>query len=48
MLVYYPEGWPRFITSRGALSFLSLALEWLAAPPTRRRQSGYGAFNLRS
>lgn len=36
-LVRYPEGWVRYITARGALSFLTLALEWLDAPPHIRR-----------
>ena len=35
-LVRYPAHWAHFITTRGALSFLSLALEWLDAPPTLR------------
>jgi len=35
--VRYPPCWPRFVTTRGALSFLSLALEWLdALPPLRQ------------
>jgi hypothetical protein len=34
--VRYPARWVRFITTRGALSFLSLALEWLDAPPPLR------------
>lgn len=37
LLVRYPSRWPRFITTRGTLSFLSLALEWLDAPPAIRR-----------
>jgi hypothetical protein len=36
LLVHYPKRWPHFITARGALSFLSLALEWLDAPPPIR------------
>ncbi len=32
-LVRYPAQWVRFATARGALSFLTLALEWLDAPP---------------
>jgi hypothetical protein len=36
LLVRYPSHWPRFVTTRGALSFLSLALEWLDAPPPLR------------
>ena len=41
LLVRYPASWPRFITVRGALSFVSLALEWLdALPPIRRRLRG--------
>jgi len=46
LLVRYPACWPRFVTTRGVLSFLSLSLEWLDAPPTIRhalrggRQSG--------
>jgi hypothetical protein len=37
LLVRYCAGWVRFITARGALSFLSLALEWLDATPSQRR-----------
>jgi hypothetical protein len=37
LLVRYPNRWPHFITTRGALSFLSLALEWLDAPPPIRQ-----------
>jgi len=37
LLVRYPEQWVRFVTARGALSFLSLALEWLEAPPDVRQ-----------
>ena len=36
-LVRYPENWIRYVTARGALSFLTLALEWLDAPPHLRR-----------
>ena len=36
LLVRCPARWARFITTRGALSFLSLALEWLDAPPPLR------------
>ena len=36
LLVRYPEQFLRFITARGRLSFLSLALEWLDAPPDIR------------
>jgi hypothetical protein len=36
-LVRYPESWVRYITARGALSFLTLALEWLDATPRLRR-----------
>lgn len=35
--VRYPEAWVRYITARGALSFVSLALEWLDAPPHIRQ-----------
>jgi hypothetical protein len=38
LLVRYPAQFVRFITARGKLSFLSLALEWLFAPPWLRRQ----------
>jgi len=43
LLVRYPNHWARFVTARGALSFLSLALEWLdATPPIRRNlRRGY-------
>jgi hypothetical protein len=43
LLVHYPACWPRFIATWGALSFLSLALEWLDAPPAIRRdlKGGY-------
>lgn len=37
LLVRFPEQWVRYVTARGALSFLSLALEWLDAPPHIRR-----------
>ncbi len=37
LLVHYPKQWIRYITARGALSFLTLALEWLDAPPRIRR-----------
>jgi len=37
LLVRFPENWVRYITARGALSFLTLALEWLDAPPHIRR-----------
>jgi hypothetical protein len=37
LLVRYPTHWVRYITARGALSFLTLALEWLDAPPHLRR-----------
>lgn len=37
LLVRYPNRWPRFITARGKLSFVSLALEWLDALPALRR-----------
>ena len=36
LLVRFPASWPRFVTARGKLSFLSLALEWLDAPPALR------------
>jgi hypothetical protein len=36
LLVRYPAQWVRYITARGALSFLTLALEWLDAPPCVR------------
>jgi len=36
LLVRYPERWLPYITARGKLSFLSLALEWLDAPPSIR------------
>jgi hypothetical protein len=32
LLVRYPQGWIRYITARGKLSFLAVALEWLDAP----------------
>ena len=35
--VRHPRQWIRCITARGALSFLTLALEWLDAPPRIRR-----------
>jgi len=35
--VHFPEAWVRWVTARGALSYLSLALEWLDAPPAIRR-----------
>jgi|WetSurMetagenome_2_1015567.scaffolds.fasta_scaffold45692_1 hypothetical protein len=38
LLVRYPANWTRFITARGKLSFLTLALEWLYTPPWLRRQ----------
>ncbi len=34
--VRYPQQWVRYVTARGALSFLTLALEWLDAPPRTR------------
>lgn len=37
LLVRYGAGWQRFITARGALSFVSLALEWINSPPWLRR-----------
>jgi hypothetical protein len=37
LLVRYGRNWPRFITARGALSLLSLALEWVNATPQQRR-----------
>ena len=37
LLVRFPACWVRYITARGALSFLTLALEWLDAPPHIRR-----------
>jgi hypothetical protein len=37
LLVRFPKTWERYVTVRGALSFLMLALEWLAAPPHVRR-----------
>lgn len=37
VLVRYPKTWLEWIISRGALSFVSLALEWLDAPPSLRR-----------
>ncbi len=46
LLVRYPENWVRYATARGALSFLTLALEWLDAPPlirrTLRQEAGSG------
>lgn len=36
LLVRYPSSWTRFVTTRGALSFLCLALEWLDALPATR------------
>lgn len=36
LLVRYPALWVRYITARGALRFLTLALEWLDAPPHLR------------
>ena len=39
LLVRFPQSWPRFITARGKLSFLSLALEWLEAPAHLRNAS---------
>ena len=36
-LVRSPHQWVRYVTARGALSFLTLALEWLDAPPRIRR-----------
>ena len=36
LLVRYPSRWIRFVTARGPLSFLSLALEWLDSPPRIR------------
>jgi hypothetical protein len=35
--VRVPPTWARYVTARGALSYLSLALEWLDAPPSIRR-----------
>jgi len=37
LLVRYPKNWERYITARGRLSFLTLALEWLESPPPLRR-----------
>jgi len=37
LLVRFPKNWVRYVTARGALSFLTLALEWLHAPPYLRR-----------
>jgi len=37
LLVRYPEHFVRFITARGRLSFITLALEWINAPPHLRR-----------
>lgn len=34
LLVRYPQAWRDWIVFRGALSFVSLALEWLEAPPS--------------
>jgi len=34
--VCYPALWVRYITARGTLSFLTLAREWLDAPPRLR------------
>ena len=34
--IRYPASWVRWITARGTLSFVSLALEWLDAPPPIR------------
>jgi hypothetical protein len=31
--VRFPDSWVRYVTARGKLSYLSLALEWLDAPP---------------
>jgi hypothetical protein len=38
LLVRYPPNWLDYITARGKLSFLSLALEWLEAPPSVRHR----------
>jgi Transposase DDE domain len=35
--VRFPESWARYATARGTLSYLTLALEWLDAPPWIRR-----------
>jgi hypothetical protein len=37
LLVRYPNTWQQWIVSRGPLSFVTLALEWLDAPPSIRR-----------
>jgi hypothetical protein len=37
LLVRYPPHRARYTTGRGALSFLTLALEWLDTPPHVRR-----------
>jgi IS4 transposase len=37
LLVRFSQNWVRYVTARGALSFLTLALEWLDAPPPIRR-----------
>lgn len=37
LLVRYPELWPQWIRTRGSLSYISLALEWLDLPPRQRR-----------
>jgi hypothetical protein len=37
LLVRHPASWVRYITARGTLSFLSLALEWLDASPHVRK-----------
>ena len=36
LLVRYPQRWVHWVTARGQLSFVSLALEWLLAPPATR------------
>lgn len=36
LLVRYPIAWTRYVTARGKLSFISLALEWLDSPPPLR------------
>lgn len=38
LLVRYPTSWRDWITVRGALSFVSLALEWLDSAPSQRRR----------
>jgi hypothetical protein len=37
LLVRYCRNWARFITARGALSFVSLAPAWVTSTPRQRR-----------